>query len=59
MVISLNCLRVDPDLGEVLARLPEWTRAHLSSVAVESPAHTLELLHPGESCTCRTCSCAS
>jgi hypothetical protein len=33
-------------LGEVLARLPEWTRVHLSSVAVESLAPTLELLHP-------------
>jgi hypothetical protein len=37
---------VDLDLGEVLARLPEWTRVHLSSVAVESLAQTLELLHP-------------
>jgi hypothetical protein len=37
---------VDPDLGGVLARLPEWTRVHLSSVAVESVAETLELLHP-------------
>jgi hypothetical protein len=31
---------VDLDLGEVLARLPEWTRVHLSSVAVESLAQT-------------------
>jgi hypothetical protein len=30
----------------VIARLPEWTRVHLSSVAVESLAQTLELLHP-------------
>ena len=33
---------VDLDLGEVLARLPEWTRVHLSSVAAESLAQTLE-----------------
>jgi hypothetical protein len=37
---------VELDLGEVLARLPEWTRVHLSSVAVESLTQTLELLHP-------------
>jgi hypothetical protein len=37
---------VDLDLGEVVARLPEWTRVHLSTVAVESLAQTLELLHP-------------
>jgi hypothetical protein len=37
---------VDLDLGEVLATLPEWTRVHLSSVAAESLAQTLELLHP-------------
>jgi hypothetical protein len=36
---------VDIDLGEVLARLPEWTRVHLSSVAVERlPASDEELL---------------
>jgi hypothetical protein len=37
---------VDLDLGEVLTRLPEWTRVHVSSVAVESLVETLELLHP-------------
>ena len=37
---------VDVDLGEVLATLPEYRRVHLSSVAVESFAETLELLHP-------------
>jgi hypothetical protein len=59
VVISLNCLgRAEPDdlrsvlpaldLGDVLARLPEWTRVHLSSVTVESLAQTLELLHSDE-----------
>jgi putative S-adenosyl-L-methionine-dependent methyltransferase len=37
---------VDLHLGEFLETLPEWTRVHLSSVAVESLVQTLELLHP-------------
>jgi hypothetical protein len=48
--VRVSAVRVTPsvdlDLGDVLARLPEWTRVHLSSVAVESLAQTLELLHP-------------
>jgi hypothetical protein len=37
---------VDVTLADVLERLPEWTRVHLSSVAVESFAQCLERLHP-------------
>jgi hypothetical protein len=32
-------------LDELVRALPEWTRVHMSSVAVESFAQTLELLH--------------
>jgi hypothetical protein len=42
-------LRVAPSgdlhLNELLAELPEWTRVHASTVAVESFAETLDLLH--------------
>lgn len=37
---------VDVDLAEVLETLPEWTRVHLSTVALDSLVQTLELLHP-------------
>ena len=30
----------------MLESLPDWTRVHLSSVAIESFAQTLDLLHP-------------
>jgi hypothetical protein len=57
MVIKLNCFdRADPadlvpvmaalEVGDVLESVPDWTRVHLSSVAVESFARTLDLLHP-------------
>jgi len=36
---------VELHLDEVLDELPEWTRVHLSTVAVESFAQTLALLH--------------
>jgi hypothetical protein len=36
---------VDLHLDELLAELPEWTRVHASTVAVESFAQTLALLH--------------
>jgi hypothetical protein len=36
---------VDVHLDELIDELPEWTRVHLSSVAVESFAQTLALLH--------------
>jgi hypothetical protein len=35
----------DLHLDELLAELPEWTRVHASTVAVESFAQTLSLLH--------------
>lgn len=35
----------DVHLDELLAELPEWTRVHTSTVAVESFAQTLALLH--------------
>jgi hypothetical protein len=35
----------DLHLDELLDELPEWTRVHVSTVAVESFAQTLELLH--------------
>lgn len=35
----------DLHLDEILRELPEWTRVHASTVAVESFAQTLELLH--------------
>jgi Putative S-adenosyl-L-methionine-dependent methyltransferase len=45
-----SSVRLAPGVGlplsELLGTLPEWTRVHLSSVAVESFAQTLELLHP-------------
>ena len=36
---------VELHLDELLNELPEWTRVHASTVAVESFAQTLELLH--------------
>jgi hypothetical protein len=36
---------VDLHLNELLEELPEWTRVHASTVAVESFAQTLALLH--------------
>lgn len=36
---------VDLHLDELLADLPEWIRVHMSTVAVESFAQTLHLLH--------------
>jgi hypothetical protein len=36
---------VDLHLNELLDELPEWTRVHASTVAVESFAQTLALLH--------------
>jgi hypothetical protein len=36
---------VDLHLDELLVELPEWTRVHASTVAVESFAQTLALLH--------------
>jgi hypothetical protein len=36
---------VELHLDELLQELPEWTRVHASTVAVESFAQTLELLH--------------
>jgi hypothetical protein len=36
---------VDVHLDELLDELPEWTRVHVSTVAVESFAQTLALLH--------------
>lgn len=36
---------VELHLDELLVELPEWTRVHASTVAVESFAQTLELLH--------------
>jgi hypothetical protein len=36
---------VDPHLNELLEELPEWRRVHASTVAVESFAQTLALLH--------------
>lgn len=35
----------DVHLDELVAALPEWTRVHMSTVAVESFAQTLQLLH--------------
>jgi len=35
----------DVHLDELIDGLPEWTRVHMSSVAVESFAQTLQLLH--------------
>jgi hypothetical protein len=35
----------DVHLDELLEELPEWTRVHMSTVAVESFAQTLQLLH--------------
>jgi len=35
----------DMHLDELLVELPEWTRVHMSTVAVESFAQTLQLLH--------------
>ena len=44
-----SALRVAPSadlhLDELLDGLPEWTRVHMSTVAVESFAQTLQLLH--------------
>ena len=37
---------VELHLDELLHELPEWTRVHTSTVAVESFAQTLALLHP-------------
>ncbi len=37
---------VELHLDELLEELPEWTRVHASTVAVESFAQTLALLHP-------------
>ena len=36
---------IELHLDELLLELPEWTRVHASTVAVESFAQTLELLH--------------
>ena len=36
---------VELHLDELLQELPEWTRVHASTVAIESFAQTLELLH--------------
>jgi hypothetical protein len=48
-IASPAAMRVAPSadlhLDELLAELPEWTRVHASTVAVESFAQTLELLH--------------
>jgi hypothetical protein len=45
-----SAMRVAPSielhLDELLHELPEWTRVHASTVAVESFAQTLALLHP-------------
>ena len=44
-----SSLRVAPSadvhLDELVDELPEWTRVHMSTVAVESFAQTLQLLH--------------
>jgi len=44
-----SALRVAPStdlhLDQLVSGLPEWTRVHLSTVAVESFAQTLQLLH--------------
>jgi hypothetical protein len=48
-VAAPAALRVAPSvelhLDELVDELPEWTRVHLSTVAVESFAQTLALLH--------------
>jgi hypothetical protein len=48
-VAAPSALRVAPSadvhLDELLDGMPEWTRVHLSTVAVESFAQTLQLLH--------------
>jgi hypothetical protein len=48
-VTAPGAIRVAPSadmhLDELLDDLPEWTRVHMSTVAVESFAQTLQLLH--------------
>jgi len=48
-IASPAALRIAPTaevhLDELLDTLPEWTRVHMSTVAVESFAQTLQLLH--------------
>jgi hypothetical protein len=48
-VSAPSALRIAPSadvhLDELLDELPEWTRVHMSTVAVESFAQTLHLLH--------------
>ena len=48
-IAAPSSLRVAPSadvhLDELVDELPEWTRVHMSTVAVESFAQTLQLLH--------------
>jgi hypothetical protein len=48
-IAAPSALRVAPSadvhLDELVGELPEWTRVHMSTVAAESFAQTLQLLH--------------